>query len=121
MSNNIINRAGWLVAGVLALFVVAAMTGVVSGGPLDPPGAPAPTQKTLDEIPGSWSRALSATGGCTSERFQCVLGDVAVLDRETGLVWERVPSAVGTGELGRRTQQLPNPCGRWPQRVARAQ
>ena len=36
----IINRSGWLVAGVLALFVVAAMTGVVSGGPLDPPGAP---------------------------------------------------------------------------------
>ena len=93
MYSTFINRAGWLVAGVLALFVVAAMTGVVRGGPLDPPGAPAPTQKTLDEIPGSWSRALSATGGCTSERFQCVLGDAAVLDRETGLVWEKVPSA----------------------------
>ncbi|MBI5288556.1 MAG: hypothetical protein HY873_06245 [Chloroflexi bacterium] len=36
-----INRAGWLVAGLLALFVVAAMSGVVSGGPLDPPGPPA--------------------------------------------------------------------------------
>ncbi len=94
MSSNTIIRAGWLVAGVLALFVVAAMTGIVSSGPLDPPGAPAPTQKTLDEIPGSWSRALSATGGCASERFQCVLGNAAVLDRETGLVWETVPSAV---------------------------
>ena len=93
-----VNRAGWLVAAVLALFVVASVTGVVSGGPLDPPGAPAPTQKTLDEIPGSWSRALSATGGCTSQRFQCVLGDVAVLDRETGLVWERVPSAAAAGD-----------------------
>jgi hypothetical protein len=38
-----INRAGWLAAGILALFVVAAMTGVVRGGPLDPPGPPAST------------------------------------------------------------------------------
>ncbi|MBI5288555.1 MAG: right-handed parallel beta-helix repeat-containing protein [Chloroflexi bacterium] len=37
-----INRIGWLVAGILALSVVASMTGVVSGGPLDPPGPPAP-------------------------------------------------------------------------------
>ncbi len=41
--HTIINRAGWLVAGVLALFVVAAMTGVVSGGPLDPSGPPSST------------------------------------------------------------------------------
>ena len=44
-----INRAGWLVAGVLALFVVAALTGVVSGGPLDPPGAPSATG-TLPQV-----------------------------------------------------------------------
>ena len=44
-----INRAGWLVAGVLALFVVAAMTGIVSGGPLDPPGAPSATG-TLPQV-----------------------------------------------------------------------
>ena len=44
-----INRAGWLVAGVLALFVVAAMTGVVRGGPLDPPGAPSATG-TLPQV-----------------------------------------------------------------------
>ncbi len=42
MQTNV-NRAGWLVAGVLALFVGAALTGVVSGGPLDPPGSPAST------------------------------------------------------------------------------
>ncbi len=40
-----INKSGWLAAGVLSLFVVAAMTGVVRGGPLDPPGAPASTGK----------------------------------------------------------------------------
>ncbi len=86
-------RLGWGVALIFALLFAASMAGVVQGGPLDPPGAPAPTMKTLEEIPGTWSRQLSATGGCTSERFDCVLGDTAVLDRETGLVWERVPSA----------------------------
>ncbi len=48
MQNNI-NRAGWLVAGVLALFVAAALTGVVSGGPLDPPAAPSSTG-TLPQV-----------------------------------------------------------------------
>lgn len=38
-----INRAGWLVAGILALFSAAALSGVVSGGPLDPLGPPAST------------------------------------------------------------------------------
>lgn len=41
----------------------------------------------------SWSRELPASGGCASERFSCVLGGDAVLDRDTGLVWERNPPA----------------------------
>ena len=49
MHTTTINRAGWLIAGVLALFVVAALTGVVSGGPLDPPGAPSATG-TLPQV-----------------------------------------------------------------------
>lgn len=36
-------KVAWAIAGVLALFVVVSMTGVVSGGPLDPPGPPAPS------------------------------------------------------------------------------
>ncbi len=48
---HIMNRAGWIVAGVLALLVVAALTGIVHGGPLDPPaGVPAPTMKTLQQV-----------------------------------------------------------------------
>jgi hypothetical protein len=69
--------------------------------------------KSLDLIPGSWSQRLDALNGnpggssipagCDSERFRCVLTYVdcflqlcttqypAVLDEETGLVWERVP------------------------------
>lgn len=90
---NGIYRLGWGVAAVFALLFAASMAGIVQGGALDPPGAPASTMKSLDDIPGSWSRQLSATGGCDSPRFDCVFGDLAVLDRETGLVWERTPAA----------------------------
>jgi|CXWL01.1.fsa_nt_gi hypothetical protein len=93
---NGIYRLGWGVAAVFALLFAASMSGIVQGGALDPPGAPASTMKTLDDI-GAWNRTLSATGGCTSERFDCVLaGDVGVLDRETGLVWQRDPDSVTT-------------------------
>jgi len=93
---NIREKIAWALAGTLGLLVAAALSGVIDAGPLDPPGAPAPTGKTLEQIPGSWSRALPANdgapgpsppAGCNSTRFQCVLGDAAVLDRETGLVW----------------------------------
>jgi hypothetical protein len=45
---SMISRAGWIFAGVLALLVLAALAGVARGGPLDPPGAPAPTQPQLE-------------------------------------------------------------------------
>src|SRR5574341_553937 len=92
-------RIGWLLAGVLALFTIASIATEVSGGPLDPPGSPSSTLKTLEEIPGTWSRILTSSGGdsCATQRFDCVLDlDEAVLDNETGLVWERNPSGTST-------------------------
>jgi hypothetical protein len=44
-------------------------------------------QSTLDRVPPAWSQALPA-----AVRFVPVLGGVAELDMETGLVWERSPS-----------------------------
>jgi hypothetical protein len=83
----------WGVAVVFALLFAASMSGIVQGGALDPPGPPASTMKSLDDVPPIWSQLLSATGGCDSPRFDCVLADTAVLDRETGLVWEIDPEA----------------------------
>jgi len=51
--------------------------------------ADAPEDSELAERPPAWSRTLNATGGCFSERFRCVMSGEAVLDRETGLVWQR--------------------------------
>jgi hypothetical protein len=89
------SKAGWIIAALLGITLVASWTGVISAGSLDPPGPVGSTMKSLDDIPGSWSRMLSADGvdPCATERFDCVLGsDEAVLDLETGIVWEREPS-----------------------------
>jgi hypothetical protein len=82
-------RLSWMIGGVAALYAASSLAGVVSGGSLDPPGAPAPTMLRLDELPPSWHRALDASAGCPSPRFECVMGGAAALDRETGIVWQQ--------------------------------
>jgi hypothetical protein len=51
-------------------------------GNLEPSAPPGPTMKTLDDIPGSWSRTIPS-----NDRFLSVIHSKIFLDRETGLVW----------------------------------
>jgi hypothetical protein len=77
-------RKSILVLAVMVAFVATGLflPGLVEAGDLEPSAAPGPTMKTLDQIPPTWSQILPAV-----ERFELVMGDVAVLDKETGLVW----------------------------------
>jgi len=70
-------KKGILVLGVIMGFIGGAIffPGLVSAGEL---------VKTLGQIPPTWSQILSP-----SERFELVMGGAAVLDKETGLVWEQ--------------------------------
>jgi hypothetical protein len=96
-----LDRAGWAVAGALAVALLMSLASVARGGPLDPTAPPGATMRTLEELQPAWNRELSAVGGCTSERFDCIFFsgsplfiDLAVHDRQTGLVWQRNPDEV---------------------------
>jgi hypothetical protein len=45
--------------------------------------------KSLDDIAGTWHRLLEPDARCDRGRFICVMNGEAVLDHETGLVWQR--------------------------------
>ena len=49
--------------------------------------------KTLSDLVPAWHQTLSSNG-CGSARWSCEMGNAAVLDNETGLVWEKTPSNV---------------------------
>jgi hypothetical protein len=105
--SRVTDRVLFAVIGALAIALIGVLAGVVDAGPLDPPGPPGSTMKTLDEIPGSWIRRLASNdgsngdetpAGCNSSRFVCVMDDTGVLDRETGLTWDRDPVGIQTTE-----------------------
>lgn len=85
------SRFGWALAGALGIILVLTLARAIQAGPLDPPGPVGSTMRTMDELLPSWGKTLSSSGGCTSQRFTCVMSNQAVLDHETGLVWQRTP------------------------------
>jgi hypothetical protein len=95
MMKRLLDRLGWAIAGALALAVVLLAAKAAQGGPLDPPGPPGSTMKTLADLVPAWHQNLNSNG-CGSARWTCVFGNAAVLDNETGLVWEKTPLWNGT-------------------------
>lgn len=93
------HRLGWALTGALALTAILALARATVAGPLDPPGPVGSTMRTIDELMPSWGKTLASSGGCSSQRFTCVMSNQAVLDHETGLVWQRVPAAGATDFL----------------------
>ena len=77
----------------IVLLALALFAPPVLAGDLNPPGPPGPTMKTLDQIPPTWSIKLPCNATTDCPRF-VILPDFsseAVLDKETGLVWEKSP------------------------------
>jgi Protein of unknown function (DUF1566) len=75
-----------LLACVVTALLTAAfvLPGMIRAGSLEPSATPGSTMKTLDQIPPTWSQILPV-----SDRFELVMNDEAVLDKETGLVWAK--------------------------------
>jgi len=51
-----------------------------------------PNKVGLEDIPPAWSKTLQCDARACP-RFELVMGGAAVLDHETGLVWEQAPNA----------------------------
>ncbi len=83
-----------LAVSIFMVIALALLLPCISlAGSLEPSDPPGPTMKTLDEVYSakSWSKKLPCDSQTNCPRFE-VLADFnneAVLDKETGLVWEK--------------------------------
>ena len=83
----------WLSAALLVLTVLHAIAPTMVDAQARRVRTPEPRQTSheaildrLDDLPPTWGAILPA-----ESRFMLVMGNAAVLDRETGLVWEQSP------------------------------
>lgn len=74
----------WLLT---VLVVPVGYSGLAVSGNLEPSGTPGSTMRTMEELQPAWSKKITEA----SKRFELVLDGAAVLDKETGLVWEKNP------------------------------
>lgn len=79
---------------VTVLVVLFGFAGAAPAGDLEPSEPPGPTMKTLDEVPPAWSQKITDA----SKRFKIVLDGHGVLDKETGLVWEKANNQTNSWE-----------------------
>lgn len=70
----------------ISYIIMAVTSPFVFAGSLEPSAPPASSMKSLDEVLPTWNQKLMG-----SERYELALAGDAVLDKETGLVWEQTP------------------------------
>jgi hypothetical protein len=82
-------QKSFLPLAIAVSFIASAilLSGIIGASDLKLAATPGPAMKTLDQIPPKWIQKLT-----TSERFELVMDGSAVLDKETGLVWEQSPN-----------------------------
>ena len=82
MNKKVLCFAGLAIVIAVTLVTIFPVMGIAAG----PESSVGPAPPILDNIPPAWSQKLPA-----AKRFELVLDNYGVLDKETGLVWQKRP------------------------------